>query len=92
MLRIIAYDIANTKRLVRIANVCLDYGWRLEKSVFECDLDNGTFEKFWRRLTGIADVAEDSLVVIPVCGDCEKRILTLGRHTVRHRVQTTYVF
>ena len=47
MLRIVAYDISNPKRLRRVALACLDYGIRIEKSVFECDLRNDQFEELW---------------------------------------------
>ena len=43
MLHLIAYDIASDKRLRRVARICEDYGIRVEKSVFECDLSDGDF-------------------------------------------------
>ena len=47
MLTLLAYDIADPKRLSRVAKVCEDYGVRVQYSVFECHLENGEFEQVW---------------------------------------------
>ena len=62
MLRIIAYDISNPRRLRHVAEVCLDYGVRVQKSVFECWLDEDRFEQFWERLQQTIDVDEDQVL------------------------------
>ena len=72
MLRLVAYDISNPRTLRRAANVCLDYGIRIEKSVFECDA-------LWNRLCALVDEETDSLVCYPVCAACEKRMVRHGR-------------
>ena len=36
MFLLIAYDIANKKRLYRVAKIMEDYGARVQRSVFEC--------------------------------------------------------
>ena len=50
MLRLIVYDIADARRLHKVAEVCKDYGIRIEYSVFECDLDERVFQTFWECL------------------------------------------
>ncbi len=79
MLRLIAYDISNPRTLRRIAKVCLDFGIRLEKSVFECDLTEDDFAELWKRLCETAHEATDSLVAYPVCAACERRRQEYGR-------------
>ena len=37
---IISYDITDNKQRSRLANILLDYGDRMQKSVFEADLDD----------------------------------------------------
>lgn len=44
MLVLVTYDVnteqeAGKKRLRRVAKVCVNYGQRVQNSVFECDLD-----------------------------------------------------
>ena len=86
MLRIVAYDISSPKRLRRVALACLDYGIRIEKSVFECDLRNDQFRPAgdplrpcWDKLCKIVNRDFDALVCYPICASCEKNVVTYGR-------------
>ena len=78
MLRVVAYDIASPKRLRKVALACLDFGIRIEKSVFECDLADDEFEELWKQLCAIAEEEVDALVCYPICAACEQRISTFG--------------
>ncbi len=91
MVRVIAYDIANPRRLKRVANACLDYGARVEKSVFECDLPDGRFAELWLKLQRLIDEDEDALVVYSLCKRCETGILTAGV-AIRPEKIYAYVF
>ena len=62
MLHIVAYDISDSRRLRRVARICEDYGIRVERSVFECNLDMETFSKFWQQLGKIVSVEEGDLM------------------------------
>lgn len=79
MLRIVAYDIASLKRLRAVAKICLDFGIRIEKSVFECDLRRDQFDNMWERLCSTVNRDVDSLVCYPICSACEKNVVTYGR-------------
>jgi len=50
---IVAYDIANDKRLSRIAKVMLDYGVRVQKSIFEVNVTPPVFRKLQERIEKI---------------------------------------
>ena len=77
MLHIVAYDITSNKRLRRVARICEDFGIRIEKSVFECELGQEDFEEFWSRLDRtIAD--GDSVIDYPIPDFYRSRIRTLG--------------
>jgi CRISPR-associated protein Cas2 len=58
MLYLVAYDIADPKRLHRIATICEDYGLRVQNSLFECWLEDEQFESLWTKLreTMVANV------------------------------------
>lgn len=66
MLVIVCYDV-NTetregrRRLRRVAKVCEGMGQRVQKSVFECQVDRMQFEELERRLTEEIKVDEDNL-------------------------------
>lgn len=79
MLRIVAYDISSPRRLRRAALICLDFGIRIEKSVFECDLRNDQFDDLWDRLCRTVSRETDSLACYPICAACERNVKTYGR-------------
>lgn len=54
-------DIGGAKRLRRIAKECLDYGVRVQNSVFECDVDPAQWVKLKSNLLKIYDKTQDSL-------------------------------
>lgn len=90
MLHLIAYDIANDRRLRRVAAICEDFGCRIEKSVFECDLDDATYERFWGRLTAAINPDLDSVVDYPIGLLDRKRIVTLG--VVKRQCEGALIF
>ena len=66
MLILITYDVstveqAGRRRLRRVARACSDYGTRVQKSVFECQVGQQEWVKLRDRLLSEADAAEDSL-------------------------------
>ena len=66
MLVLVTYDVnvttrAGEKRLRHIAKVCLDYGVRVQNSVFECEVDPAQWVKLKAELLRIYDPAQDSL-------------------------------
>ena len=79
MLRLVLYDIAHPKRLLKVARACGDYGARLEYSVFGCELDDGTFGRLWRRLAGLINPEEDKIMAFSVCAACAGKVSLLGR-------------
>lgn len=66
MLVLITYDV-NTqtpigrKRLRQVAKQCVNYGQRVQNSVFECVLDTAKFREVQRKLEQIIDKDTDSL-------------------------------
>lgn len=77
---LITYDVSTTtpegrRRLRRAAKACLDYGQRVQYSVFECLVDPGQLVMVRSRLLKIIDPETDSL-----------RIYLLG-HDWNHRVE-----
>jgi CRISPR-associated protein Cas2 len=90
-LRIVAYDIASPQRLRLVARACSDYGVRVEKSVFECDLCESDFSVLWERLLGIIDEQEDALVSYKICKTCVKSILEAGI-VKRPKARFTYIY
>jgi CRISPR-associated protein Cas2 len=66
MLVLITYDVATTtregrRRLRKMAQACKNYGQRVQKSVFECNLEPGHWVVLRDELLQIIDTGEDSL-------------------------------
>lgn len=78
MLTIVAYDIADPKRLARVAKVCEDFGVRVQYSVFECRLKEPEFDNFWLFLLCEIDDHEDRLVAYKVDARCARETRTAG--------------
>lgn len=54
-------DAAGRKRLRKIAKECVNYGQRVQNSVFECLLDAAQNKLLQHKLCGIMDENKDSL-------------------------------
>ncbi|MBR6070917.1 MAG: CRISPR-associated endonuclease Cas2 [Ruminococcus sp.] len=66
MLVLITYDVNTTdnagkKRLRHVAKQCVNYGVRVQNSVFECELDPAQCRLLKQRLTEEIDEERDSL-------------------------------
>jgi CRISPR-associated protein Cas2 len=66
VLVLITYDVntqtaAGRGRLRKVAKQCVNYGQRVQNSVFECNLDATTFRQVRAILEGIIDKNVDSL-------------------------------
>lgn len=66
MLVLITYDVntedeAGKRRLRRIAKQCVNYGQRVQNSVFECLLDSAQCKLLQSKLLEIMDQEKDSL-------------------------------
>ncbi|MCR4434910.1 MAG: CRISPR-associated endonuclease Cas2 [Clostridiales bacterium] len=66
MMVLITYDVnvttvAGKTRLRKVAKQCVNYGQRVQNSVFECLVDPTQFAELKHRLESIADPKTDSL-------------------------------
>jgi CRISPR-associated protein Cas2 len=82
MLYTISYDIPDDKRRLKIAKILLDYGPRVQYSVFEAQLDADALDQLKTRIKAEVELAEDSVRIYPHCVSCEVRIEIIGQGTV----------
>ncbi len=66
MLVLITYDVstedsAGRTRLRKVAKQCVNYGQRVQNSVFECQVDSVQYRQIKAILEGIIDKEKDSL-------------------------------
>ena len=80
---LISYDVstetpAGRRRVRKVAQVCQDFGQRVQKSVFECSVNEEQFEEVVRRLLDIINKAEDSLRVYRLTEPKDKHVQVYG--------------
>ncbi|MDD2878062.1 MAG: CRISPR-associated endonuclease Cas2 [Acidiphilium sp.] len=83
MLMLITYDVstidaAGRRRLRRVAKACLDYGQRVQNSVFECEVDPAQWAALRGRLISEIKVEEDSLRFYRLGADGKRRVEHIG--------------
>ena len=66
MLTVITYDVntedeSGKRRLRKVAKHCVNYGQRVQNSVFECNADAATMVKIKKELVDLIDEKRDSL-------------------------------
>ena len=83
MMTLVSYDVstvdaAGRTRLRKVAKECVNYGQRVQKSVFEVDVDYGTFLKLKDRLMKIIDEEQDSLRFYYLGNNWKRRVEHIG--------------
>jgi CRISPR-associated protein Cas2 len=74
------YDISEDKVRLRVAKLLLDFGDRVQRSVFELPgLSSHLEERLHGRLGGLRDLGEgDSIRLYPLCNRCLSGIVIVG--------------
>lgn len=83
MLILVTYDVstetrAGRRRLRRVAKVCEGTGQRMQKSVFECQVNEVQYEELERRLLAEIDEKEDNLRLYRLTEPTEIRVKQFG--------------
>ena len=86
MLILIGYDIADPKRLSKVAKTCENYGLRVQYSFFECHLEQPLFERLWDKLNTLIDPEHDRLVAYQLDHLSANRTLTAGNMVCAEKV------
>ncbi len=76
---VVCYDIADDARRSRVSGILLDFGKRVQESVFVAHLDAELADRMKERLTRVIQADFDKVHVFELCGACEKRTWTLGQ-------------
>jgi CRISPR-associated protein Cas2 len=80
---LVAYDVntetvTGRRRLRRVARACLDFGQRVQNSVFECEVDPGQWTTLRARLIAEVDPTTDSLRFYRLGADGHRRVEHVG--------------
>ena len=85
MYLLIAYDVATAtpegaRRLRRVAKVCLDYGQRVQNSVFECQVAPADYVDFKQKLLKIINEQTDSVRFYHLGNNWKNRVEHFGKN------------
>ncbi len=83
---LVSYDVSTIdnkgkSRLRKVAKECQNYGQRVQNSVFEIDVDYGTFLKVRDKLLKIIDTDHDSLRIYYLGNKWQNKIEHFGSKT-----------
>lgn len=83
MLIVVTYDVstetaAGRRRLRRVAKVCESTGQRVQKSVFECQVNEMQLEQLERRLLGEIQKTEDNLRIYRISESAQVSVKEFG--------------
>lgn len=86
MLTLIAYDVTDARRLRRVAEICEDFGVRVQYSIFECHLDEAGFNSLWQALLAEIEESEDRIVAYCLDARSARQTETAGTMVCSERV------
>ncbi len=83
MMVLVSYDVstvdrAGRSRLRRAAKTCLNYGQRVQNSVFECDIDPAQWTALKDTLVKLIDPEQDSLRFYYLGSSWQRRVEHVG--------------
>ena len=83
MMVLVSYDVstldkAGRSRLRRAAKACLNFGQRVQNSVFECDIDPAQWAELKQRLVTVIDPDYDSLRFYFLGSNWQRRVEHVG--------------
>ena len=84
---LVSYDVstktsAGITRLRKIAEICVDYGLRVQNSVFECNIDPAQWETLKDKLLSKYKAEEDSLRFYFLGSNWRRRVEHYGGNTI----------
>ena len=75
---LVSYDIVNTKKRTKLAKKLLNFGKRVQYSVFECNLNDKQIQQMKKQVLEFVDKVKDSLRIYRLCQECAGRIESFG--------------
>jgi CRISPR-associated protein Cas2 len=78
MFYVVSYDISDDDRRGRVHAILLNYGTRVQYSVFECELEPAQLGQLQARLSRLVRSDEDNLRYYRLCKDCLAQTTIVG--------------
>lgn len=97
MMVLVTYDVntedpSGVKRLRKVAKTCVNYGQRVQNSVFECLVEPAQYIELKHALKRIIDDERDSLRFYHLGANWDRRIETMGKDDAYNPQKDTLMF
>lgn len=79
MIILVTYDIVKNKNRIKLRKFLLDYGYPVQKSVFELMLDWDKLERLKREIQKYVKDSKDSVRFYQVCDACRHNVKVMGQ-------------
>jgi CRISPR-associated protein Cas2 len=78
MLVMISYDVVEDKKRLKLMKFLKDYGNRIQKSVFECNLSPKTYDHVKSGVEGMINKRKDRVRYYRICKGCVDKVEISG--------------
>ncbi len=79
---VICFDVRDERRLARISNTLENFGTRVQRSLFECYLEEYELRRLKEKLAALGDFTEDQVRYYSICPKDKARMLIDGKGEV----------
>jgi CRISPR-associated protein Cas2 len=80
---LVSYDIVKNKTRSRVMKLLLNFGARIQLSVYECDLDETMYQRMKAGVEKLIDKEDDRVRYYRLCKGCVDRVVISGWGEVR---------
>jgi len=91
MFYVVAYDIPDDKRRLKLYKGLHAFGLPVQRSVFECSLDEGEREHMVNVVKRHVDEAADKVCIYSLCGECHGKCLVIGQGEIGGEKDTVVI-
>ena len=78
MIYLICYDVVNDHRRTQLSKLLKTYGLRVQKSVFECKLNEQQFQYLQKRASAMINSNEDQVRFYPLPAISREKVSIIG--------------
>lgn len=84
---VISFDITSNKTRTKVVKILLEYGYRVQKSVFEGYISKEAIHECQRKIDTIINQEKDSVRIYPLCKECEEKAVIKGTGTIIEKTE-----
>ncbi len=88
---LVCYDITDDRRREHLAGILLDFGHRIQESVFVADLDDELAGRMRNRVKEVLDFTTDRVHIFVLCANCTLKAESLGATATMPRDEDFYI-